>query len=86
MLLANLLPAVAEANPDLIDVHEDSIARGLHPGLQHGGVQGRVREVGAAVHRGEQGGAFLRGIAWKSKQIIHLHRGRLPGQPPVWPH
>ena len=25
MLLANLLPAVAEANPDLIDVHEDSI-------------------------------------------------------------
>ena len=25
MLLANLLPAVAEANSDLIDVHEDSI-------------------------------------------------------------
>merc|ERR1719233_1389703 len=25
MLLANLLPAVAEANPDLIEVHEDSI-------------------------------------------------------------
>jgi len=25
MLLANLLPAVAESNPDLIDVHEDSI-------------------------------------------------------------
>jgi uncharacterized membrane protein len=25
MLLANLLPVVAEANPDLIDVHEDSI-------------------------------------------------------------
>merc|ERR1719500_1881878 len=25
MLLANLLPAVAEANPDLIDVHEDNI-------------------------------------------------------------
>ena len=25
MLLANLLPAVAEVNPDLIDVHEDNI-------------------------------------------------------------